>query len=137
MSTGDGLRIAQEITLGRADDQIAEVIKAVMARQMDGAAVVCWQIDLPALDLTVTEDDFTVGETRAIERETGFTWDQIAPARSASMFSAVVTAALVKRKGMTEDDARAAVDDLPASAAVSSVTFYDGLPAAPPTAPDA
>lgn len=133
----DGLRIAQEIALGRADDQLAAVINAITDRQVDGQSVICWKVSAPDLDLEVTEEDFTVGEAEAIERDTGLTWDQVAPARSASVFLAVVKAALVARKGMTADAAAEAVRALPVSAAVAGISFYDGLPKTPPTAPDA
>ena len=129
--TAATLRVAQEIVAGRHDDALSELVKAIGQRQLDEKSVLCWRIDLPELDLVVTEDDFTVGEAEAVQREVGLTWESISPMASAAVFRAVVEAALVTRRGATAQEARDAARRLTARAAVESISLYDGFPTAP------
>lgn len=129
--TAATLRVAQEIVSGRHDDALSELVKAIGQRQLDEKSVLCWRIDLPELDLVVTEDDFTVGEAEAVQREVGLTWESISPMASAAVFRAVVEAALVTRRGATAQEARDAARGLTARAAVESISLYDGFPTAP------
>lgn len=129
--TAATLRVAQEIVAGRHDDALSELVKAIGQRQLDEKSVLCWRIDLPELDLVVTEDDFTVGEAEAVQREVGLTWESISPMASAAVFRAVVEAALVTRRGATAQEARDTARGLTARAAVESISLYDGFPTAP------
>lgn len=124
----DTNRIIAEVLAGQHSDQLPDLFSAVLKAVSASEAGVRWAIDYEGLE--VTEDSLTVGECVAIEEETGLTWARIQPSRSALMARAVLTAALMKRKGMGKDEARERVEAIPALQFLKMVREYV-VPASP------
>lgn len=64
-----------------------------------------WSIDLPDLDLALSEDDLTLDEAMLIENMAGCTWAEIDPVRSAAHSRAILAACLSQRQNLTPDEA--------------------------------
>lgn len=124
----DSNRIIAEVLAGQHNDSLPDLFSAVLKAVSSEDMGVRWAVDYEGLE--VTEDTLTVGECVAIEEETGLTWARIQPSRSALMARAVLTAALVARKGMGKDEARERVDAIPALQFLKMVREYV-VPASP------
>lgn len=101
----NGQEIAQRIAAGDIDGELATVLEAIQLRFAEGAAAMKWSIDLPELDLQLSEDDLTIDEAMLIERMASCTWAEIDPVRSAAHSRAILAACLSQRQNLTPDEA--------------------------------
>ena len=122
----DPTEVAAEIRAGVFDGHLADVNKAITDRLVAQSAPLRWKIVHPAV--SITEDDFTLGEAEVVERLTGLSWGVIDPWSSAAVCRAVLTVALQKRAGM--DPVAAA--DLTAAATVNDAADWLQSYEAPP-----
>lgn len=97
-------KLAQEIMLGRHDDDLPDIVKAVGERAVTTRTEVRWRLTLD--DLVVDEDNLTLFELERVEAITGKSWLAIDPRRKASHCIAFLQAALESREGLSADDAR-------------------------------
>ena len=105
MTLESGQDIAQRIAAGDLDDSIGAIYEAMQTRFKEQAVGLTWSINLPALDIVITEDDLTIDEAMLIERMAGCTWGDIDPVRSANDARAVLAACLSQRQNLTPEQA--------------------------------
>jgi hypothetical protein len=129
--------LKDQILSGDYEGHESEIVEAIKLRQEIGAVKFCWRISWGGLDFT--EDNLTVGEAQTIEKIVGRSVYYAPPAGSASNLSAYLTAALMHRKDMAEDEATAEVSKAPLKQLLQSISDYttveppkeDGDPASP------
>lgn len=101
-------KLAQEILIGRHDDDLSDIVQAVGDRAVQVGSQVRWQIKYD--DLTIDESTVTLDELERVEEITGKTWwrlDPRMPSNGSGVTRAWIQAVLESRKGMTAEDARA------------------------------
>jgi hypothetical protein len=97
--------IAQRIAAGDMDGELGAILESIQLRFTEGAAAMKWSIDLPALELQLSEDDLTLDEAMLIESMANCTWAEIDPVRSAAHSRAILAACLSQRQNLTADEA--------------------------------
>lgn len=135
----DLTKVCQEIALGRHDDRLPELHKALGGRFVAMSAKPRWRFTVTVDDelLTVDEDNLTIDEMEDAERMASCTWLTLDPRGSARKAKAMIVAALMHRRGLTESEAREKVAPLTVmdlTAAFSEyVTDADPFPSADPS----
>lgn len=123
----DPTKIVAEIADGRLDGHLFDLLSAVQLRVVAGATAFLWKIEWD--DLTVTEEDITLGELVVAERIAGRNWSQLNPSTSAGNCRAVLIATLMNRRDMSEEKATAKVDAQPVHTLLDSIGQYEVSPA--------
>lgn len=112
-------KLAQEILIGRHDDDLPDLVKAIGERAVTTRTEVRWRLTLG--DLVVDEDNLTLFELERVEKITGQSWLAIDPRRKASHCIAFLQAALEAREGLSADDARGRLKDITAKTVADEV----------------
>jgi hypothetical protein len=95
----------QEITLGRHDTQLVEIINVVRGRLIEIDDTERWTLELG--DLSACWDDLTVGEHEALGEALGCTWWAApVPLASAQIASTYLAVLAESRLPMTADEAQ-------------------------------
>lgn len=105
-------KLAQEIMLGRHDDDLPDIVKAVGERAVATSTQVAWRLRYE--DIEVTELDLTLNELERVETLSGKTWWRIDPRNrnnSSAVPKALIRALLESRKGMSPEDAEKKVGE--------------------------
>lgn len=97
--------IAQWIAAGDLDGGLGGILEAIQTRFSVGAAAMKWAIDLPDLELSLSEDDLTIDEAMLIESMANCTWAEIDPVRSAAHCRAILAACLSQRHNLSASEA--------------------------------
>lgn len=117
-----GERVAAQLLSGELDGELKAVSEALGERVKAGVGLVRWRVDLP--DLSVTQDEITLGEAVSFERATGLTWGEMEPLGSAEHAAAILLCLYQSRNGLTEEAAEAHVDALPVDVYSRAITTY-------------
>ena len=88
-----------------------------------------WSINLPELDLQLSEDDLTLDEAMLIERMANCTWAEIDPVRSAAHSRAILAACLSQRNALTPDEANERLKSLKVVDLLSAIKRVEVNPA--------
>lgn len=81
-------RAVQEIVLGHCDGELVSIHEAIVSRIEAEAATLAWRLRCGGLE--VRQDDLTLDEAEALERVTGKSWTDLAPAGSVFAFRTIV-----------------------------------------------
>ena len=119
----DPVEVAAQIRAGVFDGHLADIQAAMRDRVLSQATSMRWQVTHP--QVTVREDDLTLGEAEMIERVTGQTWGTIDPYTSARECRAILTVCLQQRTDLTAEQASKMTADLPASDVVGMLSTYE------------
>lgn len=105
-------KIAQEILIGRHDDDLPALVKAIGERAVTTRTEVRWRLTLG--DLVVDEENLTLLELERVENLTGKSWLVVDPRKTAGYCIAMLQAAIESREGLSPDDARKRLTDITA-----------------------
>ena len=119
-------RILGEITLGRCDHRMSEIIDAATGRILGDKARVSWYIDVDGIN--VCEEDLTLDESVAIERKLGLAWANMGPAAAAEHARTIIVELYQTRLGLTAEDAEARAGKLTRRQWNDGIGTYDADP---------
>ena len=116
-------KLVEEILIGRYDGHLSKLISACKVRGVtpDGPAL-HWKVE--AAGVTVTSENVSLLELEQVQTLTGTGW-AISPEDGPRQASALLTAALCCREGLSLKDARLRMKDVSADEVLRSVSFYE------------
>lgn len=120
-------KVTAAILAGAFDGHLVDMMEAIRRRFTDRPGAVRWRLSvcLDGVDVDVTEDDLTMAEAELIEDETGLSWAQIDPQRSAKACKALLTVVLQTRSGKSSAEARKLVGAATTSQVVDGIDVYE------------
>lgn len=122
MPVTDVKTLTEQILGGDYEGHESEILGAIIKRRDLGSIQIAWRLEWD--DLDVTQENLTIGEAKLVEKLAGKSIHLTAPAQSADNISAYLVAALVNRKGMSQQDALAEVDKASARQLFRSLSDY-------------
>ena len=115
--------VVAEILAGRYDGHLADFQQAMRERVLSQATALRWKIVHP--EVTVTEDDLTLGEAEMIERVTNQSWAMIDPYQSARECRAILTVVLQQRTDRSADEAAKITAELTVTDVTAMLQSYE------------
>lgn len=113
----------QHIRLGKYDGHLQDVMSAIQFRAAGGATSFRWRLTFD--DVTITEDDITLGELVKIEKALDVSWVSINPARSAEQITTILSVAMKHRTDLSDDEVDETVAAITASEATDALDQYE------------
>jgi hypothetical protein len=110
----------QELSAGRHDDRVGELLNLITERVKDASIVMAWRITVD--DLSVRDDELTLIEADLIERGTGQTWEALNPTASAQDCLAILAVLYHTRKGLDPEQAQAEAGKLTLARIAEAIT---------------
>lgn len=110
-----------ELLAGRHDDSLGTILEALSHRILE-TNTLRWRLVIP--QVTVSEEDMTLGEAFLLERILGTTWALIDPKASAEQCRAILQVAVHKRTDVSMEEAGKVVDGLTVGDIGRSLTMY-------------
>jgi hypothetical protein len=110
----------QELSAGRHDDRVGELLTLITDRVRAASIVMAWRITVG--DLSVRDDELTLIEADLIERGTGQTWEALNPTTSAQDCLAILSVLYHTRKGLPPEEAQAEAGKLTLADIASAIT---------------
>lgn len=98
-----GERAVADVTAGRCDDELVDILNAINRRATMTSVARRWRVNFDGVSLS--EDDLTLDEAVQIEDAAGTTWAMINPMSTAKHCRAILRVMLTSRGSLSGDQA--------------------------------
>jgi hypothetical protein len=97
-------KLIEELLIGRHDERLSDLFSAFRHRVSELGGATRWRLTWD--DLVVDEENLTLLECETAERLSGKTWVSLTPQVAAHDCAAILSSALMHRRGVTAAEAR-------------------------------